>query len=58
MLVVYVDDFKLSGPQNYLAKGWALLRDKKVGNLSIEQEVTLDEKGGDLLGLSTDQISP
>ena len=50
MLVVYVDDFKLSGPKNNLAKGWALLRSKNVGNLSIEKEVTLDEKGVTYLG--------
>ncbi len=36
-LVVYVDDFKLSGPENNLAKGWALLRktliiDKETGH--------------------------
>ena len=27
MLVVYVDDFKLSGPAKNLAKGWKLIRD-------------------------------
>ena len=26
MLVVYVDDFKLAGPKENLAKGWALIR--------------------------------
>ena len=25
-LVVYVDDFKMSGPQDHMAKGWALIR--------------------------------
>ena len=26
MLVVYVDDFKLSGPTGNLSKGWSLIR--------------------------------
>ena len=28
MLVVYVDDFKLSGPKSNLSKGWQLIRSK------------------------------
>ena len=27
-LVIYVDDFKLAGPQENLARGWGLLRQK------------------------------
>ena len=27
-LVVYVDDFKMSGPQKHMAKGWSLLRSR------------------------------
>ena len=30
MLSVYVDDFKMAGPRENLAKGWALLREKVV----------------------------
>ena len=30
-LVVYVDDFRLSGPQGNLAEGWRLLRGGKEG---------------------------
>ena len=26
MLIVYVDDFKMAGPAEYLAKGWELIR--------------------------------
>ena len=33
-LVIYVDDFKLSGPQQHLQQGWRLLR----GSLNIEPE--------------------
>ena len=33
-LVVYVDDFKRSGPEENLKKGWALLRK----NLTIDKE--------------------
>ena len=46
MLVVYVDDFKLAGPRDNLAKGWELLRK----HISIEQEVKLDGKGATYLG--------
>ena len=28
LLIIYVDDFKLAGPEENLAKGWALLRTK------------------------------
>ena len=37
LLVVYVDDFKMAGPKQNLAKGWTLLRK----NLSIEPETGL-----------------
>ena len=46
MLVVYVDDFKLAGPKENLAKGWAALRK----HLSIEKEVRLGGKGSTYLG--------
>ena len=36
-LVVYVDDFKLSGPEEHLKEGWALLR----RSLNIEPEQPL-----------------
>ena len=35
-LVVYVDDFKLSGPKDNLTKGWTLIREK--AKLSLEPE--------------------
>ena len=28
LLVVYVDDFKLAGPENNLARGWKLIRER------------------------------
>ena len=46
MLVVYVDDFKLSGPTANLSQGWKLLRKY----ISIEQEIRVDEKGSTYLG--------
>lgn len=36
--MVYVDDFKLSGPKGNLAKGWALIRE----NLVLERPSELD----------------
>ena len=56
MLVVYVDDFKLAGPKDKLAQGWALLRggtaqavDPKARSvrpkgLGIEPEVAISER--------------
>ena len=38
VLVVYVDDFKMAGPQKNLAQGWSMLRTR----LKIEPETGLD----------------
>ena len=38
-LVVYVDDFKLSGPQKHLKQGWRLLR--RYLNIEPEQPLGL-----------------
>ena len=38
LLVIYVDDFKLSGPRENLAKGWELIRNKT----KITPGITLD----------------
>ena len=45
MLVVYVDDFKLAGPKEKLAAGWALLRK----NLGIEDDVEVGAGRGHCL---------
>ena len=37
VLVVYVDDFKMAGPQKNLAQGWSMLRTR----LKIEPETDL-----------------
>ena len=63
MLVVYVDDFKLAGPKENMAQGWALLRGETaqaVGakarskdgpkGLGIEPEATISETGTTFLG--------
>ncbi len=36
MLAVYVDDFKLSGPEENLAEGWKLIGYGREGGLTIE----------------------
>ena len=46
MLVIYVDDFKLSGPIGNLAAGWKLLRKDPC----IEPEERYGEKGTTYLG--------
>ena len=46
MLVVYVEDFKLSGPEGNLKAGSTKLR----AQLSIEGEVPLDKSGATFLG--------
>ena len=45
-LVIYVDDFKLSGPIKYLPQGWKLLRQ----GLSIESEQRIGGEGISYLG--------
>ena len=45
-LVIYVDDFKMAGPNNTIKEGWRLLR----GGLGIEEEARVDEKGVHYLG--------
>ena len=35
-LTVYAEEFKMSGPHGKLLKGWALIRDPDVGNLTVE----------------------
>ena len=62
MLVVYADDFKLAGPKETLAKGWALLRGEtakavrphasstRPKGLGLEPEVQVTEKGTTYLG--------
>lgn len=51
LLVIYVDDLKLSGPEKNLAKGWELLRSK----LKIEPETDLEYLGC-LLSKGTDKL--
>ena len=46
LLIVYVDDFKLAGPEHNIKKGWSLLKK----GLEIEPEKTIDEKGAVYLG--------
>ena len=62
MIVVYVDDFKLAGPKDKLAQGWALLRggtaqavkstasSGRPAGLGIEPEVPISETGTTFLG--------
>ena len=57
VLVVYVDDFKMAGPQKNLAQGWSMLRTR----LKIEPETGLDmylgcnqSKGNVTLGTDTE----
>ena len=63
MLVVYVDDFKLAGPKEHMAQGWALLRgetaqavgskarsNQRPTGLGIEPEATISEAGTTFLG--------
>ena len=57
VLVVYVDDFKMAGPQKNLAQGWSMLRTR----LKIEPETGLDmylgcnqSKGNVTLGMDTE----
>ena len=63
MLLVYVDDFKLAGPKEHMAQGWALLRgetaqavgskarsNQRPTGLGIEPEATISEAGTTFLG--------
>ena len=49
MLSVYVDDFKMAGPKENLAEGWALLRkhidmeDPAAATLYLGREQRMDE---------------
>ena len=53
-LVIYVDDFKLAGPEKNLAKGWKLLR----GGLSIEAEKRIGPSGLVYLGCNIERMTP
>eukprot|EP00974_Lingulodinium_polyedra_P017211 1668440-Lingulodinium_polyedra.AAC.1 len=50
-LVIYVDDFKLSGPTGNLAEGWRLLR----SGLSIEPEQRYTADGVTYLGCTIER---
>ena len=52
LLVVYVDDLKLAGPEKNLAKGWELLRSK----LKIEPETDVGLYLGCVLSKGTDKL--
>ena len=45
-LIIYVDDCKLSGPENNIKQGWALLRK----GLVIEPEARIEKRGVAYLG--------
>ena len=46
MLIIYVDDFKISGPSENIEKGWELLRQ----GIKIGEPEKIDEKGTTYLG--------
>ena len=50
-LVIYVDDFKLSGPEGSMRKGWKLLRT----GLNIEPEARVGPEGRLYLGCSVER---
>ena len=52
-LIVYVDDFKLCGPDENMAKGWALLRK----GLNIETEQRVGPEGVSFLGCRLEKRS-
>ncbi len=45
-LVIYVDDFKLSGPDENLKKAWTLIQ----GGIHIEPPQTINAEGATYLG--------
>ena len=52
LLVIYVDDLKLAGPKENLAKGWEMLRSK----LKIEPETDLGLYLGCLLSKGSSKL--